>query len=180
MLLLACIQSERMMLAVHWIINKCYILIYVSGDRNNTYFSVCQICQPVLFIIKLCQLIPFLSQRTFFCDRINILQISLIMWLLTKGLVRADDLSSPKTLILAEMCLNLLTLCPRYMREAGSFFFYFSFSKKWLLQIILRLPGFFSVGYVGRCVMMMIGIEFYERGAIFAKSSYQTEPLLRI
>ena len=39
-----------------------------------------------------------------------------------KGLVRADDLSSPKTVISAETCLNLLTLCPRYTGEAGIFF----------------------------------------------------------
>ena len=97
-----------------------------------------------------------------------------------KGLVRADDLSSPKTLISAETCLNLLTLCPRYTGEAGIFFFLLQFLKTRLLQLILSHPGFFSVGYVGRCVMMMIGIEFYERGAIFAKSSYQTKPLLQI
>ena len=36
-----------------------------------------------------------------------------------KGLARADDLSSPKTVIFAETCLNLLTLCPRYIGEVG-------------------------------------------------------------
>ena len=39
-----------------------------------------------------------------------------------KGLARADDLSSPKTVISAETCLNLLTLCPRYIGEKKNWY----------------------------------------------------------